>query len=216
MGDPAALFAVLAAFTATLGDLLMLYVSNSRRPELLLPALPEACLWVGAVLGVLGIPFYALGYYAASRKSPHGAARAVFLLGSLGALLGAVIHGITALKIHADLEAGAAPQDPLSLVASWRPTILVLWALAAVLVLTASVLFGWFVTHKGGSAPQIVGLANPALVTIALIAVGISTPLLQSFLIPSAPNLAHLVFFGACFWAHRAGRVNGDRDQIFV
>ena len=205
-----ALIATLAAFTATLGDLLMLYVSNSRRPELLLPAVPESCLWVGAVLGVLGIPFYALGYHAASRilgGVSKGTARAVFLLGSLGALLGAVIHGVTAIKIHADLETAAAAQDPLSSVAGWGPTILVLWALAAALVLAASVLFGWFVTRGGGSAPRLVGLANPALVTVALIAVGMSTPLLQSFLIPSAPNVAHVVFFGACVWAHRAGRV---------
>jgi hypothetical protein len=207
-----ALIAALAAFAATLGDLLMLYVSNSRRPELLLPEVPEACLWVGGVLGVLGIPFYALGYHAASRilgGVSQGAARAVFLLGSLGALLGTVIHGVTAVDIHADLEVGAAAQDPLSLVAGWGPTILVLWALAAALVLAASVLFGWFVTRGSGPAPRLVGLANPALVTVVLFAVGMSTPLLQSFLIPAAPNVAHVVFFGACIWAHRTGRVNG-------
>jgi hypothetical protein len=205
----AALSAALAAFTATLGDLLMLYVSNSRRPELSLPALPAASLWVGAALGVLAIPFYALGYHSASRMVgavSRAAARAVFSLGGIGALLGAVIHGLTALQIHADFEAGIAAQDPLSSVASWGPTILVLWALAAVSVLLASVLFGWFVTRGGGSAPRLVGLANPALVTAALVGVGMLTPLLRSFLIPSAPNVAHVVFFGACVWAHRAGR----------
>jgi hypothetical protein len=207
-----ALIAALAAITATLGDLLMLYVSNSRRPELLLPALPAACLWVGAVLGVLGIPFYALGYHAASRilgAVSQGAARAVFLLGSLGALVGVLIHAGTALHIHTELETGAAARDPLSSVASWGPTMLALWALAAALVLSASALFGWFVTRGGSSAPPLVGLANPALVTAALVGVGMSTPLLQSFLIPSAPNVAHVVFFGACFWAHRAGRLTG-------
>jgi hypothetical protein len=208
-----ALIAVFAAFVATFGDLLMLYVSNSRLTELLLPALPATCLWVGGVLGVLGIPFYVLGYHAASRilgAVSQGAARAVFLLGSLGASLGAVIHGVTALKIHADLEAGAAAQDPLSSVASWGPTILVLWALAAALVLSASALFGWFVTRGVGSVPHLVGLANPALVTVALIAMGIWTPLLRSFLIPAAPNVAHVVFFGACFWVHRAGRLKSS------
>ena len=206
----AALIAALAALAATIGDLLMLYVSNSQRPELSLPAIPAAFLWIGGVLGVLAIPFYALGYHSASRiveAVSRGAARAVFWLGSIGALLGAAIHGLTAFQIHADFEAGAAAQDPLSSVASWGPTILALWALAAVSVLLASVLFGWFVTRGRDSTPRLIGLSNPALVMVALVAVGMSTPLLRSFLVPAAPNLAHLAFFGACVWAHQAGRL---------
>ena len=206
----AALIAALAALTATIGDLLMLYVSNSRRPELSLPAMPAASLWVGGVLGVLAIPFYALGYHSASRMVEavsRGAARGVFWLGSMGALLGAVIHGLTAVQIHADLDAGVAAQDPFSSVASWGTTIVALWALAAASVLLASGLFGWFVSRGRDSTPLLVGFANPALVTAALAGVGMATPLLRSFLVPAAPNLAHLVFFGACVWAHQAGRL---------
>lgn len=209
---PAALIAALAALTATTGDLLMLYVSNSRRPELSLPAIPAASLWVGGVLGVLAIPFYALGYRSAARiveAVSRGAARAVFWLGSIAALLGAVIHGLTAVQIHADLEAGVVAQDPLSSIGGWGPAIPVLWALAAVSVLLASVLFGWFVTRGRSPTPRLVGFANPALVTVALVSVGMSTLLLRSFLVPAAPNLAHLVFFGACVRAHQAGRLHG-------
>jgi len=205
-----ALLATFAAFTATLGDLLMLYVVNSRRPEFLLPELPEACLWAGGALGVISIPFYSLGYHAASRilgTVSRCAARTVFFTGSLGAFLGAVIHGLTALKVHADLEAGAVAQDPLLSVLSWGSTIIVLWALAAFLVLSASVLFCWFVVRRGGFVPLLAGLANPALVTVALSLVGMSTPLLRSFLIPSAPNVAHVLFFAACVWFHRAGHI---------
>jgi len=43
---------------------------------------------------------------------------------------------------------------------------------------------------------------------VALVTVGMWTPLLRSFLVPAASNLAHLVFFGACVWAHRAGRLH--------
>lgn len=203
-----ALIAALAAVAATLGDLLMLYVANSRRPDLLLPTVPEAFLWVGAVLGVVGIPLYALGYHAASRivtVFSQGAGRGVFLLGGLGSLIGAVIHALTAVQIHSDLEAGAAAQDPLSSLAGWGPSILVLWALAGALVLSASVLFAWFVTNRRHSGSHLLGLANPALVTFALVGVGMSTPLLRSFLVPAAPNVAHVVFFGACVWANRAG-----------
>ena len=205
----AALSAALAALTATVGDLLMLYVSNSRRPELSLPAIPAASLQVGGVLGVLASPLYAWGYHSASRiveAASRRASRAVFWLGSIGAVLGAVIHGLTALQIHADLAAGAVARDPLSSVASWGPTILVLWALAAVSILLASFVFGWVATRGPNSTHRLVGLANPALVMLVLVIVGMTTPLLRSFLAPAAPNLAHVVFFGACVWAHLAGR----------
>lgn len=205
----AALIAALAALTATVGDLLMLYVSNSRRPELSLPPIPAASLQVGGVLGVLAIPLYAVGYHSASRiveAASRGASRAVFWLGSIGAVLGALIHGLTAIQIHADLEAGAIARDPLSSVASWGPTILVLWGLAAASVLVASFLFGWLATRGSDSTRRLVGLANPALVTVVLMIVAMTTPLLRSFLAPAAPNLAHVVFFGACAWAHLAGR----------
>ena len=206
-----ALIAALAALAATLGDLLMLYVSNSRRPEFLLPEAPADSLWLGAALGVLGIPLYALGYRAASRMLgpvSRRAARAVFLLGSLGALIGAVIHGLTALQIQSDLEAGAAAQDPLASVGSWGPTLPALWALAAILVFSASAIFGWRVGRGGGPAPRLLGLANPALVTVALVGVGMTTPLLRAFLAPAAPNVAHVVFFAACTWA-QYGRSSG-------
>jgi hypothetical protein len=128
-------------------------------------------------------------------------------MGSLAAILGAVIHGFTALKIHADLKAGVVTQDPLLSVLSWGPTVVILWVLATLLVLSASILICWFVLRGSGLVPHILGLANPVLVTVVLSIVGMSTPLLRSFLIPSAPNLAHLVFFAACGYAHWAKRI---------
>jgi len=47
-------------------------------------------------------------------------------------------------------------------------------------------------------------LADPALVTAVLVAIGTATPLLQAFLLPAAPNIAHAVFFGAYARALRA------------
>jgi hypothetical protein len=206
-----ALIAALAAMAATLGDLLMLYVANSRRPELLLPEVSAEALWVGAALGVLGIPVYALGYHAASRMLgpvSRRSARAVFLLGSLGAAIGAGIHALTALQIQSDLEAGAPALDPIEAVASWGPTLPALWAMAAALVVSASLIFGWRVGRGGGPAPRFLGLANPALITVALVGVGMTTPLLRAFLAPAAPNVAHVLFFAACAWA-QYGRSSG-------
>jgi hypothetical protein len=38
-------------------------------------------------------------------------------------------------------------------------------------------------------------ILNPALLTLALGAVGVTVESLRSFLTPAAPNLAHIVFF---------------------
>ena len=208
---PTALIAFLAAMAATLGDFLLLFVGKSLSPEFLLPTVPEAFLWVGAILGVVGIPLYGLGYHAASRiveTYSKGASRAVFMFGGLGALIGAIIHACTAFRIHSRLEAdAAAAQGPFSSGVGWDPTILVLWMLAGTLIILASVFFGWFVARRGDSSLHVLALANPALVTVALVGAGMSTPLFRSFLVPAAPNIAHVVFFGACVWAHRAGRL---------
>jgi hypothetical protein len=56
-----------AALVASAGDLLLLYVANAQRAEAGLPEAGEAPLWIGGALGVVAIPFYALGYLAASR-----------------------------------------------------------------------------------------------------------------------------------------------------
>ena len=183
-----------AALAASAGDLALLYVANARRPELALPEPPDALLWVGAALGVLGIPLYAFGYRAASRlvlaRSRAGASL-VFAAGATLAGLGAVIHGLTALEIHASLAAGTPSPSPLEGVAASGPLLLGLWALAALGTALASLMFAWL--QRGALA-----LLSPLCVTIALALAALPTEALRSFLAPAAPNLAHVVFFAAC------------------
>jgi hypothetical protein len=126
------------------------------------------------------------------------AARAVFVAGVAVALLGSVIHGLTAVQIGADLDAGAPGRDPLESLLSWGPLLLTLWGLATLLVVAASALFLWFVGRGLTAAPRNAALANPALVTIALAAAGLPSVLLRSFLTPAAPNIAHFIFFLVC------------------
>src|SRR5262249_3103767 len=112
------------ALVATASDLILLYVVNSRRPELYLPTLPPSALWLGGTLGVLAIPFYAVGYQAAGRALAPlqpGAARFVRVAGVLLALLGALIHGLTTVRLAADVEAGVPMLDPVAVVVSWGP-----------------------------------------------------------------------------------------------
>lgn len=192
--------AALAAVVATVGDLSMLYVANAGRPELDLAAAPPALLWIGGVLGVVAIPFYLLGYRAAATLVAAGYvrhARVIAGAGTLGSVLGAVIHGCTAFFIRHGLASGAPAQDPLAAVAG-SPLLLTLWGAATLLVIAASVAFAVALRRGVPGVPRGLAWANPAVVTIALSLVGSVTPMSRAFILPAAPNLAHVVFFVAC------------------
>lgn len=99
----------------------MLYVANAARPELALPTPSPTLLWIGGALGVGAIPLYALGYrQAAAMVSPRFAsyARVISSAGVLGSLIGAVIHGCTAVFIRDGLASGAPANDPIVVIAS--------------------------------------------------------------------------------------------------
>lgn len=189
--------AAIAALAASTGDFLLLYVGNAQRSEVGLPEVGRSWLWIGGVIGVVTIPFYALGYRSASRlvapASPR-AAQALFAMGAAAAFLGAIIHALTAAYIGAQLDLGASAHEPLTSLASY-PLLLTLWCIAALLVVTASALFLWFVARGMTEAPRVAALFNPAFVTLAIAVAGLPLVLLRAFLVPAAPNLAHLVFF---------------------
>jgi len=182
--------AIAAAIAASSGDLLMLWVGNSLRPELGLARPPAFALPVGGALGVVAIRMYGLGYAAVARAS---GARVVFLCGAAGALIGAAIHGLTWLAIRAGLESGAAAAPPLEAVAG-SGALVALWALAAALVVIASATLA-----ASRALPRTVRWLNPAAVTLAFVAMGMPSEWGRSFLAPAAPNLAHVVFFVAAW-----------------
>jgi hypothetical protein len=187
------------AVAGSVGDLLMLWVANAQRQELALPAPGPLVLWTGGLLGVLGIPLYAAGYRAVSqavRAAPQGIARLIFRAGAGAAGLGALIHGLTAALIHTDLRAETPSRPPLDAVAGWGPGLIALWAIATLLVLAASagVLRASF---SRDALPRRIGWLNPAFATLALAAAGAGSEPGRAFLVPAAPNLAHLIFFGA-------------------
>jgi hypothetical protein len=192
--------AAVAAVVATVGDLSMLYVANAGRPELDLPSPPSALLAIGAVLGVAGIPLYALGYRAvamlvASRST--GVGRLITVAGAAGSVLGALIHGCTALFIRDVIATGGPVRDPVVALGD-SPPLLVLWGLATALIVTASVAFVFAVRRGVTPLPRTLAWWNPAVLTLVLGLAGTTTTPLQSFLVPAAPNLAHVLFFAAC------------------
>jgi hypothetical protein len=198
--------AATAAMVATVGDLLMLWVANAARPALALPAAPALALPLGGVLGVAAIPLYALGYRAVARAlAPGSRARARLVLGcGIGAAaLGAAIHGMTALGIRPGGGAGAAGASPVVAVAE-HGLLVASWGVAALLVMVASaalVAGAW----RSYALPRRLAWLNPAAVTLVLALAGLPSEAGRSFLLPAAPNLAHVVFFFA------AGRALGRR-----
>jgi hypothetical protein len=200
--------ALVAAVAASAGDLLMLYVANAQRPELGLPPPAEWVLRVGALLGVAGIPLYALGYRAVARRlaeSAPRAARLVWIAGAGAAVAGAVIHGLTALLIHSEVQAGAPTRSPLEAVASWGAVPLVAWCVAGALALVASVAMLRVGVSRDSGLPRWWAWLNPAVATLAVAVPGLASDLGRSFLVPAAPNLGHAVFFGCSIVACRAG-----------
>jgi hypothetical protein len=172
----------------------LLWVGNAARPELGLAAPPGPALFVGGALGVGAIPVYALGYRAAAALVAGASPRAARIASSAGgsaSFLGAAIHGATAWQIA---QSPGSTLDPLAATLE-SPLLVVLWSAATLLVLVASVAFALAALRARERA---LALANPALVTVLLGALGRASLWLQAFLAPAAPNLAHLAFFTAC------------------
>ena len=56
---------------------------------------------------------------------------------------------------------------------------------------------------RRGAAPRGWIVANPAVASVLLAAAGAATELGRAFLVPAAPNLAHVVFFAAALRSSR-------------
>jgi hypothetical protein len=199
--------AALAAAAATVGDLLLLWAGNAARPELALPRPPAGAVWVGMWLGTLAIPLYAVGYAevaAALRPAGGRQAGALLLLGTYGAALGGTIHALTGLLLA---RSEPAASDPLALLAAHGGLLLPLWALVGATLCAGSVVYARTILRGAAPYPRWMALANPAALTVALAVVALPSPRLRAFLLPAAPNVAHVLFFAL------AGARGGTRDR---
>jgi hypothetical protein len=185
-----------AAIVASLCDLMMLSVVLVPSADLW--AAPDLMLGASAVLGALSIPVYAIGYGAIARSldsAYSGLRRTITVSGMIVGVVGGVIHVMTAILIcqKQSSEGVWAVEDALNS----GPLLPILWAIAmlASLVATGAIVFAKF--SGRGTLPAIVAALNPAVVTVFVIAgvlVGGSEGL-AAFVVPAAPNLAHVVFF---------------------
>lgn len=191
--------ATVAAALATVGDLLLLAVANSATATLALGGpLSEPALVVGYYLGVLAIPLYALGYWHVSYGLPRRYGRAVLVIGTCGAVVGATIHGVTGAALHASsFGAGDAERTGNSLVTlvPFAAYLIPLWVLVAGALLAGSVLFAVPVLRGESSYPRWIGLVNPAVLVAVVAFAASASPWSRALIAPAAPNLGHVLFF---------------------
>jgi len=172
----------------------MLWVVDNGRP-VSDAGVTIAALWVGGLLGAVAIPLYAFGYRRAAlivAPAASATARVITLAGATTALVGAVIHALTAWHIFSSPQAPGS--DPLTAVTD-TPLLLALWIIAGVSALAASILIA---RAAWRSQQRLVAMLNPALVSAVVAVIGTTVPSLRAYLAPAAPNVAHLVFFVAC------------------
>jgi hypothetical protein len=194
---------LVAALAATVGDLLLLATSNAPRPGFeWLPPASEAALVVGTYLGVVALPLYGLGYREVAARCDARVRRSIVALGTAGGVLGGTTHGLTGLVIHVEQTGGAAAVDPVTLIGRYGAYLLPLWTTITCLSVVGAGVY--FITVLAGrsSLPRWMALANPVALTLALVAIGQGSTTGEAFLVPAAPNVAHVLFFGLVA-AHR-------------
>jgi hypothetical protein len=194
--------AAAAALVASAGDLALLWVANAGNAPIAetLPAPPSGALAAGHLAGVLAIPLYAARYTAAARLVAHGDARAarwVVALGFYGSAVGAAVHGVTGVWIRGALGRGAPGGDPLAEVLAAGPFLVPLWAVVGLATTLGSVVFATSVARGRTALAPAFALATPLALTLGLVLAGAPTAWGRAFLVPAAPNLAHVVFFAA-------------------
>jgi len=197
--------AALAAGAATAGDVVLLRAGAGA-------PLGVDTLAAGSLIGVLAIPIYALGYRAIAPACTPALARALVAAGgTVAGVVGGAIHGMTGLGVHLDRVAGVTPLTPADFVARHGTFLVPLWGLAALGALLASLAIIWSRVSGAGGVPAAVAVCTPAVVTAALLGVTVvhPAPWTTDLLAPAAPNLAHLVFFGAAALARRTPRAGG-------
>jgi hypothetical protein len=209
--------AAAAATAATCGDLMQLWVGNSMRVDMHLVQPPEIVLTIGSLLGCLAIPLYAMGYLAVARTvRPYRPRPATIIAvgGTAFAVTGAITHGLTWVAIRASIAAGTASADPLEAVAASTGPLLDAWVAAAVLMLIVSIAIAWSGFFLPRALPKWLALLNPVNATLIVSAFGAVTELGRAFVVPAAPNIAHIVFFVAALYASMRSMPDGaDRTR---
>lgn len=199
--------ALAGAVAASVGDLALLWVAWAADGRFGLATPPAGTLVAGHYLGVLGIPLYGLGYAALAdgiRAAAPSAARAVLVLGAVGGVVGAVVHSLTGALTAVALRTGAAIA-PTDLAGTPEAAYLIpLWAIVGAALTVGSGAFGIAVARGTTRFPRAFAACTPLAITIGIAAIAAPFSLGAAFVVPAAPNLAHVVvFLAAIVWMRR-------------
>lgn len=206
------LFASLAALFATIGDLMMLRVANSTMAGSSSLHNSDMILMIGGILGVVAIPLYGSGYWAVAQIIKPASillSTIIFACGVSIAFLGAVIHGYTALIIHDAPASGASLGTPIEFMTGASEFVFIAWIVATLLVLIASMSILIATRSAGLSFARWPLWLNPAVVTPMLAVIALTWDGGQLYLLPAAPNVAHIIFFSVVLFMSYSQRKHG-------
>jgi len=198
-----AFLACIAALMATCGDLLVLLVVNSQRTGVTIQQ-SSIMLTFGGLFGCLSMPFYAFGYAAVARllRPTARIAAAIILFGGIAfAIVCPLIHGLMWMAIRSQIATNAlSSSDPMAAVAAQGGIVLDLWIMGVVLATVISI----SIVRAGIVRPRLIPLwfacLNPITLVLVIGMVGSFEAVGRSYILPMAPNLAHIGFFVALSW----------------
>ncbi|MGH8664569.1 MAG: DUF6796 family protein [Burkholderiales bacterium] len=188
--------ATIAALLASAGDILMLLIASGDAGTRGSPA-GGYVLALGGVLGVVAIPLYYPGYQAAaSLLGLSPACRRLCTLGAaLVAIFGTITHVLTAVDIQAARAAGLDARPPAEAFADLASPLFLMALVAAAGTVIAVVCFAATGFRSQPNAIKLAVLFNPIVSTVLLSAGATVSEWTMAYIAPSAPNLAHVVFF---------------------
>ena len=205
-----ALACIIFTVIALCGDLLLLLVVNSLRAGVHVQSI--TMLAVGGLLGCISIPLaYASGFAVMARviRPTAKTMAAIMLFCGIGAaIIGPIIHGMTWMSIRSAIITGAvSSSSPMEAMVEQGGLLLNLWIIGVVLLLAISILIVWSGIRRPRAIPLWLAFLNPIVLNLLIGTLGSFSDIGRSYLVPLAPNLAHIGFFIALYWCLHSGKL---------
>lgn len=191
------ILAFIAAVVATIGDFILLAAANSGNPAFSsVPVPSDSVLLIGTYLGLLAIPCYAFGYEAAASLLDDRHATVFLRAGVIGAVLGGTTHALTGLALHLGRRSSVTGTDFAAVLAPAAAYLVPIWIILALTSMVAGYLFAVGVLHERSSLPRWLAPASPIVLTLVIALLAIPSTFGREIIVPAAPNLSHILFFG--------------------
>ncbi len=187
------------ALITGIGEWLLHFSLNGINDEIkMVEHVPLARASVGHFLVVFGAPLYFAGYYAIMRMFQKGhetIARVFFIAGVFSFAVGGVWVA-SRYMIALVLQTSAGTADYMVYLSGYEQHYQSLvWALR-VLILVVSGLYILLVLRNQSGFPRWLALLNPITILLAVFLLFFLAPSVGIYVVPTAMNVTHLIFFG--------------------